>query len=380
MTETRKIYADHAATAPLRAEALAAMEPWLDGKFGNPSSPYRLGLEARQGVERARRRIAACLGCRGEEICFTSGGSEGNTWVIWNVLATGPGRGGRAVLTTPIEHHSLLNACGGLEPFGLRTDFLPVDSRGAVDPRALAEQLEHRPAALVSIQYANNEVGTVQDMAALARTARERGVPFHTDAVQAVGHIPLLLEDIDLLTASAHKFGGPKGVGFLFVRRGLPLRPLVYGGGQEGGRRGGTENVAAIAGMAAALESAVGEMAAETEKLRRVESAFIAALRAGWPGARFNGGPNRLPGLVSVTLPGRRAEELVYRMDMAGVCVSAGAACDSGGGTEPSHVLTALGLHGREAACTIRLSFGCSSREGDGEEAARRLLRILGAG
>lgn len=372
------IYADHAATTPLRAEALAAMEPWLRSKFGNPSSQYRLGLEARQGIELARRRIAACLGCRSEEIYFTSGGSEGNTWTIWNAMAGSPAR--RTVLTTSIEHHSLLNACKSLEPFGLTAAFLPMDGEGRVSSHTLAEGLERHPTAFVSVQFANNETGTIQDITALARTARERGVPFHTDAVQAVGHIPIVLENIDYMTASAHKFGGPKGVGFLYARRGRPLRPLICGGSQESGLRGGTENVAAVAGMAAALESAMNEMEEQAEKLRRIETAFIALLRAGWRSARFNGGTDHLPGLLSVTLPGWKAEKMVYHMDMAGVCISAGAACDSRGKPEPSHVLTALGLHAHEAECTIRFSFGCSSLDEDGQEAARRLLNILRTG
>ncbi len=372
--EQRRIYADHAATAPLRPEALTAMEPYLHERFGNPSGQYRLGLEARRGVELARRRIAACLGCRSEEIYFTSGGSEGNTWAVWNAALAGG-----TILTTPIEHHSLLNACRAMEPLGLRTELLPVDGAGRVDPAALRERLGRTAPRLVSVQWANNEVGTVQDMAAIAAACRERGIPLHSDGVQAAGHLPLDLTGIDYLTASAHKFGGPKGIGFLYARRGAALRPLICGGNQESGRRGGTENAASIAGMAAALEAAVRELPDRAAALRQMAAEFCGVLRAGCPEARFHSGPEGLPGLVSVTVPGRKAEELVYRMDMAGVCVSAGAACDSGGTPEPSHVLTALGLSAGDAVCTIRLSFGPANEAGDGGEAAWRLLKVISA-
>ena len=376
VTESREnrdaIYADHAATAPLRPEALAAMEPYFHGKFGNPSARYRLGLEARRGVELSRRAIAECLGCDSTEIFFTSGGSEGNAWAVWTAA-----HAGGTVLTTPIEHHSVLRNCRGMARWGLKTDLLPVDNLGRVDPEAAERRLSQTAPALASVQWANNEVGTVQDMAAIAAACRERGVPFHSDGVQALGHVPVDLKNIDYFTASAHKFGGPKGAGFLFARRAARLAPLIRGGGQESGLRGGTENAAAIAGMAAALKAALAEIGEAGARARRMAAEFRSVLARACPDVRFNGPEDGLPGLVSVTVPGRRAEELVYRLDLAGVCASAGAACDSNGDPAPSHVLTAMGLPAGEAVCTLRLSFGAANREGDGAEAARRLLAIL---
>lgn len=366
------IYADHAATTPLCREAREAMEPYLAKNFANPSGQYRFGLECRRAVELARRKIAECLHCFPEEIYFTSGGSEANTWAVWNSAAAN--RSCR-LLTTGIEHHSLLNACRNMEPVGASTRLVPVDRQCRVDMTALADMLEG--AALASIQYANNEVGTVQPMAEIIKLCQKRRIPLHTDAVQAVGHIPVRLEGVSLLTASAHKFGGPKGAGFLVVRRGTPLRPLICGGGQEQSLRGGTENVAAIVGMAAALEAAVSGMEAQREKLLRMEAAFRENLLAACPQAQFHAAPDKLPGLISVTLPRYDAEQLVIRMDIAGVCISAGAACDSRGRREPSHVLTAMGLSPADASCTIRVSFGSANQEEDGGQAAQCLWEIV---
>ncbi len=374
------IYADHAATAPLDPAARAAMEPYLAQEFGNPSALYRHGLAARRAVELARQRIAACLGCAPEEIYFTSGGSEGNSWAVWHAArAALSGQGGGVLAVSAIEHHSLLRACDSMKAIGCRTRLLRPDGRGVISPEEAERALAHHP-ALLSVQYANNEVGAVQPIRAIAALCRAHGVLFHTDAVQAVGHIPLSLEGVDLLSASAHKFGGPKGVGFLYARRGDRPAPLISGGGQERGARGGTEPVYAIVGMAAALEAACKRREALAGQLRRMEAEFRAVLRAGCPQAVFrgpDGAGEKLPGLISVTLPGVRAEGMVYRMDLAGVCLSAGAACDQRGRREPSHVLTALGLTPEEAECTLRLSFGPANAPEDGAETARRLLAAL---
>lgn len=370
------IYADHAATTPLCPAAAAAMEPYLEQTFANPSAQYRTGWKERRAVELARRSIAACLGCQPGEIYFTSGGSEGNSWAVWNGALRALDES-RTLVTTPIEHHSLLRACQGMEALGVRTGLLAVDGTGQVLPQSLTAQLAAHP-ALVSVQYANNEVGTCQPIRALAEESHRAGTLFHTDAVQAVGHIPVELTDVDLLTASAHKFGGPKGVGFLYARRGVRLKPLIYGGSQEAGVRGGTESVASILGMAAALEWSLGRMEEQAGQLERLARDFRETLSAGFPQAIFRGKAGQtLPGLVSVTLPGIPAERMVYRMDMAGVCLSAGAACDQTGRREPSHVLTAMGLSAQEAACTIRISFGSQNGAEDGTETARRLLQAL---
>ncbi len=374
------IYADHAATAPLDSAARAAMEPWLGGAsgFGNPSSQYRLGWESRRAIELARQEIAGHLGCAPEEIYFTSGGSEANTWAVWHAARDVLARGGGLLMTTAIEHHSILRACRSMAALGMETVTLRPGPDGMLTPETVRHALARRP-ALLSVQYANNEVGSVQPIREIAALCRARGVLFHTDAVQALGHIPVMLENIDLLSASAHKFGGPKGVGFLYARRGLRPAPLICGGGQEDGVRGGTEPVYAIAGMAAALTAAGARREALSVRLRQMETDFCAVLRAGCPGARFHGAPSgqKLPGLISVTLPDAPAEGMVYRMDMAGVCLSAGAACDQRGRKESSHVLRALGLSAEEANCTLRISFGPSNRPEDGAETARLLLQAL---
>lgn len=376
MEEKRRvIYADHAATTPLEPRVLAAMEPYLKEQYANPSGLYRFGLRSRQGVERARQQMAALLGCSPGELYFTSGGSEGNSWAIWNG-ALGQTAGARLLVTTPIEHHSVLRACQGMKALGVGTEYLPVEKNGAVPERALAQVLERRP-KLVSLQYANNEIGVIQNIPRLGRMCREAGVLIHSDAVQAVGHIPVQLGAVDLLTASAHKFGGPKGVGFLYARRGLKLRPLIYGGEQESGVRGGTEQVAAIVGMAEALSLSLERM--ETQRLRQKQMAaeFCRVLRSGAPQVKFHSTPEGLPGLVSAVLPGVSAQQLVYRMDLADVLISPGAACDNGGEKRPSHVLLAVGDDPRDALSTIRITFGSANRDGDGAETARRLLEVL---
>ncbi|MCD8354404.1 MAG: cysteine desulfurase [Clostridiales bacterium] len=373
------IYADHAATTPLLPCARAAMEPYLTEEFSNPSSQYRAGRKAHRDIELARRRMAELLGCQPGELYFTSGGSEGNAWAIWNGTLWGR-TAGKPLVTTSIEHHSLLRACQGAEQLGVETVLLPVDGSGRVSPAALESALERSP-ALASIQYANNEIGTVQPVADLAALCRERGVPLHTDGVQAIGRTSVDLSQVDLLTASAHKFGGPKGIGFLYARKGLPLHPMIYGGSQERGLRGGTENVAGIMGMAAALEETLMQMAGQRSRLMAMEQDFVETLRTGCPRARFHTPEgDRLPGLVSVALPGISGEQLVYRMDMADVAVSAGAACDQSGRQEVSHVLRAIGLSRQEAGQTIRVSFGLTNKAEDGKRAAERLLHILREG
>lgn len=376
MEETqRTIYADHAATTPVEPEVLAAMEPYWREQYANPSGLYRFGLKSRQAVERARQQMAALLGCGPGELYFTSGGSEGNSWAIWSG-AQRQSAGARQLVTTPVEHHSVLRACQGMKALRVGTELLPVSRSGAISEDALAQALERRP-RLVSLQYANNEVGVIQNMPRLGRLCRAAGVLLHSDAVQAVGHIPVDLGDVDLLTASAHKFGGPKGVGFLYARRGTALRPLIYGGGQESGLRGGTEQVAEIVGMAEALRISLARMEERAEGQRQMAAEFCRRLKAEFPEIRFHSGPEGLPGLVSVCIPGVSAQQLVYRMDLAGVLLSPGAACDNRGERRPSHVLLALGDSPEAAESTIRVSFGSTNQTGDGAETARRLGDVL---
>ena len=371
-----EIYADHAATAPLDPAALEAMLPYLTQSYANPAALYRSGLQARRRVEQARHTVAQCLGCLPEQIFFTSGGSEGNTWAVFSG-GRREGPGSREVLITPIEHPSVAKACQGLQPLGIGWKALPLDGSGRVVAQALENALQRRP-RLVSVQYANNEVGILQDIPLIAGLCHSAQVPIHTDAVQAVGQIPVSLVDIDFLTASAHKFGGPKGVGFLYAREPSQLRPLIWGGSQQGGLRPGTEPVALIAGMAAALENACRTREARAAQKQRLAEAFCQTLLAGWPKARLHSTLGGLPGIVSVALPGWDAQGLTYRLDIAGVCVSPGAACSNDGRAQPSHVLLALGGQTAEdARCTLRFSFGSANRPEDGVEAARRLLHIL---
>lgn len=374
------IYADYAATAPLCPAARAAMEPYLGASFGNPSAQYRQGLAARRGVELARRSMAELLGVEPNELYFTSGGSEANSSAVWNgALRALSTPGGGCLAVGAIEHHSILRAAEGMRSLGVQTISLGADAQGFLREEELRAALRRRP-ALVSLQCANNEVGTVQPLARLAALARERGAWVHSDAVQAMGHMPVPLGALDFCSASAHKFGGPKGVGFLYVRHGIPLRPLIYGGGQEQGLRGGTEPVALIAGMAAALAWSLGEAEAENRRRREAEQRFRARFAHDCPDAVFHGadGEAKLPGLISVALPGMEAEQAVYRLDLAGICASAGAACDQRGRKRPSHVLTALDVAPEEAARTLRLSFGGETAVQDAEETAKALLAALG--
>ena len=369
------IYADHAATTPLELKAMEAMQQaWQD--YANPAALYRAGLHTKQTVEKARMAMAECLGCSPNQLFFTSGGSEGNTWAVFS-MAQQERTGSREVVTTPIEHHSVLGACDAQRRFGIASSRLPVDGFGRVDAAALERAAARRP-RLVSIQCANNEVGTIQDIPALAKICHAQGVPLHVDAVQAAGHLALPIKDVDLLTASAHKFGGPKGIGFLYAKNPGCLRPLIYGGTQQHGLRPGTEPAPLIAGMAAAFQVTCAEREERAQRKRALAQEFCDTLLAAWPQARLHSTPDGLPGIVSVGLPGFGGQQLTYELDIAGVCVSPGAACDNTGEQQPSHVLLALGgIAEQDALSTLRFSFGSANHPGDGREAAERLLNIL---
>ena len=316
--------------------------------------------------------VAENLGCTPDHIFFTSGGSESNTWAIRGTVP----QGGH-VVTTPIEHHSVLNACASIRDDGGRMTTLEVDGFGRVVPESLTRALAAHP-NLVSLQYANNEVGVVQNIPALAALCREADVLLHVDAVQAAGHLAIPLDGIDFLSASAHKFGGPKGIGFLYVREPRKLRPLIYGGSQQYGLCPGTEPAALIAGLAAAFKVTCAERRQRTAKKRALAEEFWQTLHAARPEARLHTPADGLPGLLSVGLPGRSGQRLTYQLDVAGVSVSPGAACDNRGVQEPSHVLMALGgTAAEDALSTLRFSFGSANRPGDGKEAAERLIKIL---
>ncbi len=359
------IYLDHAATTPTDPDVVNAMQPYFGQVFGNPSSIYRLGQDALAALDGSRRTIAAILGCRASEIVFTGGATESNNLalkgVAWAARLANPSGPMPHLVTTAIEHHAVLHAADSLRDQGFPVTVLPSDAEGRIDPEALREAI--RPeTCLVSVMYANNEIGTIQPIADLGAVARDRGVPFHTDAVQAAGLFPLDVESlgVDLLSLSAHKFYGPKGVGLLYVRKGTPIRYQQDGGGQESGRRGGTENVPLIVGLAEALrraEALRGTYAAHTANLRdRLWDGIVETI----PDIRLNGptaGPARLANNLNVSFHGVQGETALLGLDMQGVAASAGSACTTGN-SEPSHVLRAIGLTDEDARASLRLTVG----------------------
>lgn len=358
------IYLDHAATTPLRPEVREAMLPYLSECYGNPSSIYRIGREARKAVDDARETVAQILGASPREIVFTSGGSESDNLAILGVAFANREKG-RHVITSAVEHHAVLDTVKYLEKWGFDVTVLPVDSDGMVDPEDVRKALT-KETILVSIMHANNEVGTIQPISKIAPIVKEHGAYFHTDAVQTVGHIPVNVAElgVDLLTLSAHKFYGPKGTGALYVRRGVRYDPLIHGGGQERGRRAGTENVAGIVGMARALELAVAEMEDEGKRLTELRDYLIEGIESKIPHVRVNGHrTERLPNNVNVCFQYIEGESLLLNLDMNNVAASSGSACTSGS-LDPSHVLLAMGLSHEIAHGSLRLTLGRSTTRG----------------
>jgi len=363
------IYLDHAATTPLRAEARAVMEPFLSDNFANASSVYRLAQEARSALDEARATVADGLRCHPSEIIFTSGGTESNNAAIKGVAFARQERG-RHLVTSAIEHHAVLLPMQELaERFGFEVTVLPVDRGGVVEAERVAAAM--RPdTTLVSIMWANNEIGTIQPVEQIAELTQARGISFHVDAVQAAGALPIDLSrtPLDLLSISAHKFYGPKGVGALYVRRGTPWWPLLTGGGQERNRRAGTENVAGIVGMARALELACAEQAATNRQVGGLREELIERVCSRIPGTVVNGDrERRLPNNVNLSFAGVHGESLLVGLDLAGIMASSGSACTSGS-LEPSHVLQALGLAREQTQASLRLTVG---RDNTAEEIAR---------
>ncbi len=360
------VYADHAATTPLLPEALEAMLPWLKDGFGNPSSLHSFGREARKAVEGARTTIAGCIGAEPEEIFFTSGGTESDNWALKGVMREVRDFGRNRLAVSAIEHHAVLNAARELALEGFHVDTIEIRTDGWVKAQSLADSL-HPETGLASIQLANNEIGTLQRIADFAKITHRSHAFFHTDAVQAVGHIRVDVRElgVDLLSASAHKFNGPKGVGFLYAKKGTHLRPVQEGGMQELGMRAGTENVAGIVGMATALEHNVKRMEANGNHVRRLVNQLRDGIRSVFPQAVFNGHfRERLPGIVSITIPGHSAEGMLHILDMKDIAVSTGAACNSKE-TKASHILKAIGLSDELAASTLRISLGPENTEND---------------
>lgn len=371
----RFIYADNAATTPLDPSAFEAMKPYLLQEYGNASQPYSLARQPKKALREARESIARCIGAAPEEIFFTSGGTESDNWAIKGSAFSNAN--GSSILTSAFEHHAVLHACRAMERMGASVRYLSPSADGQISPDALRAQLS-APIHLASIMFANNEIGSIQPIQELCEIVHEHGAVFHTDAVQAVGHIPIDVErlGVDLLSASAHKFNGPKGVGFLFVRRGTPLSPYLDGGAQERGMRAGTENVAGIVGMARALSANVSEMADHRRHLRNLERQLLEGLRAGGIAFSRNGGTCTLPGLLSLSFPNADGEALLHRLDLMGIAVSTGSACNSQR-TEISHVLKAIKLEESLARGTIRISLGRENTEADVTAIVQGLSKIL---
>lgn len=372
---TQFIYADNAATTQLDLDAFEAMKPYLLGEYGNASQPYSFARTARKALKESREVIAQCIGATPEEIFFTSGGTESNNWAIKGSVFSNPDK--QAIITSAIEHHAILRPCVDVERIGYPVAYLPVDSTGVVNVSVLSEYITSNT-RLVSIMMANNEIGSIQDIAALASVAHSYGSLFHTDAVQAVGHIKIDVNDlgVDMLSASAHKFNGPKGVGFLYVHKGTLLSPYASGGGQENNMRAGTENIASIVGMAVALKKNVALINDTIAHLSLLESKLLMGLSEANIKFARNGSRVHIPGNISLSFSGHEGEALLHRLDLMGICVSTGSACDSKE-TQISHVLQAIELDADLAKGTIRLSLGKNNTEDDIDVIVDALRKIL---
>ena len=375
-----KIYMDHAATTDMLPQVRKAMDPYLMDEYGNASTAYGMGQRAQKAMEDAREKNAYRLDAHPEEIFFTSGGSESDNWVVKNVAGAKKEQG-KHIITSQIEHHAILRSCEYLESLGYYVTYLPVDDYGVVDPKELKDAIK-ADTTLVSIMTGNNEIGTIEPITELGLIAKSKGVDFHTDAVQAVGQIPLSLAQlpVDYLSASAHKFHGPKGVGFLYVRKDENLPSFIHGGSQERGKRAGTENVAGIVGMAEALDIAVQEMRYTRPRLIRLRNYFVERVLHEIAGTRLNGHRyQRLPGNVNFSIRGVDATALLVLMEEEGICASAGSACNTGQ-TRISHVIEAIHVPEDYAAGSIRFTMGraTSRQEVDQTiEALKKCVEIL---
>lgn len=371
------IYMDYAATAPMYEEAADEMIQYLKGQFANPSAVYQIALENRKRLQEARQKIARMLNVSEQEILFTAGGTESDNWALRGIAEAFENKG-KHIITTNIEHHAVLHTCQYLENHGWSVTYLSVDKNGLVNARQLERAI--RPdTVLVSIMTANNEIGTIEPIRQLGMVCRRRGICFHTDAVQAVGHIPLDMRsmNVDLLSASAHKFGGPKGVGFLYVRRGIPIRPLLYGGGQENHMRPGTENVAGIIAMGSAAEKAMQEMGEVGGRMNQIRRYMTERILREIPNSRLNGSSSaRLPGNMNFSFAGVEGETLLIMLDMDGICASSGSACTAGS-SAPSHVLMAIGLPEELARGSLRLTIGSQTTMEQAEYVVERLKQIV---
>lgn len=366
------IYADHAATTMLSSKARDAMLPWLCEDFANPSTLYGSSQKPKKAIRESRQKLAAAIGAKESEIFFTSCGTEADNWALKGIAFQH--KRGR-IITSCIEHHAVLNVCGFLEQIGYDVVYLPSDEKGLISPQDLEKAISP-DTILVSIMMANNEIGTVQPIRELAHIAHSHGVLIHTDAVQAVGHIPVNVNElnVDLLSASAHKFNGPKGIGFLYIRDGIDIQPLLHGGGQERGMRSGTENVASIVGMTIALEEHLSTLDTDAIQLEKMRMKLISQLA----GLDFivNGADNHIPGSLSISFKDVDGEMILHRLDLMGIEIATGSACNSKD-TVLSHVIRAIGIPPQYASGTIRLSLGMDNDEVQIDRIATCLRKII---
>ena len=357
------IYMDNAATTAVSQEALDTMLPFFRENFGNPSTIYSVGRNAKKELEIARERVAKALGASSKEIFFTSCGTESDNWAIKGAAFEGLKKGKNHIITSKIEHHAVLHTAQYLEKKGFDVTYLDVDSQGLVDPKDVENAITEKT-ALVTIMYANNEIGTIEPIEEIGKICKDKGVLFHTDAVQAVGHVPIDVkkQNIDMLSLSAHKFHGPKGVGALYIRKGVRIETFMEGGAQESGKRAGTENTAEIAALGKAIEIACSEIEEKNSRLIKKRDKLITELLK-IERSRLNGHrEKRLPGSVNISFEGIEGESLLLLLDMAGICASSGSACTSGS-LDPSHVLLAIGLPHEIAHGSLRLSLDESNTD-----------------
>lgn len=374
--QKKTIYADNAATTKLNRTAFEAMVPWLTDDYGNASQPYSLARSPKKALADARAIIARCINASPDEIYFTSGGTESDNWVVKGSAFADPLK--RATITSAIEHHAILRSCEAIERLGYPVVYLDVTAEGVVTPGALQSIISDKT-RLVSVMYVNNEIGTIQPIKQLAEIAHSHGALFHTDAVQAVGHIPVDVQTlgVDMLSASAHKFNGPKGVGFLYIRKGVQVGRFVDGGAQEQGCRAGTENIAGIVGMAVALENACAIIDSELKRLAGFRALLIDKLNKEKVDFIVNGGDTVYPGTISLSFKHSSGEKILHRLDLQGIYVSTGSACDSVN-TQISHVVRAINVPHDYSEGTIRISFGRYNVTEDINAVIIALIKILG--
>ncbi|WP_304507224.1 cysteine desulfurase NifS [Anaerotignum sp.] len=372
-----KIYMDNAATTPVREEVFQTILPYFKDYYGNASSVYSIAKESKKALEKAREQVAKGIGAKTEEIYFTAGGSESDNMALRGVAEALRGKGNH-IITTKIEHHAILHTCEYLEKNGYEVTYLPVDEFGKIRLEELEKSI--RPETiLISVMFANNEIGTIQPIAEIGRIAEKHGVVFHTDAVQAVGHVPINVDEmkIDLLSMSGHKLGAPKGIGAIYIRKGISIEPLIFGGAQEKKKRAGTENIPGIVGLGKAVELATAEMDVETKRLLQLRDKLITGILENVPYSRLNGHPtDRLPGNCNISFSYIEGESMLLLLDAFGIAASSGSACTSGS-LDPSHVLMAIGLPHEIAHGSLRLTLDRMNTEEEIDFVLKKVPEIV---